>query len=520
MGAVEPRGEDRAGHPLLTAKVLVVAIGRRFGLRDLVGGPCIVSGLCVNLVSMRRMLVLGIHVRHQLLGRPDRSGLLGDDDATGAHPTLELREFLVPPTGGRTGHEQDVGVTVEVESVEGMTFDHRDRHVHARVEFVPDLTDLVVGRATADQHQELRHLDRMQGRAAQVGTGLGEARLDPPHVDAEVRDLLDQRADLGRIDVLNAGRDDDRPRTELQERARIRVQRREGFGRHARAHAGSEQEGERARSVGMLPTEGPGGRVLDRMHLARPVPASNYEFAQQIGVERVVIELQRGHVEAQGQRPARHVVERVVVPRRARFEQRADQAMLGLIRAHDERGPGAEVEVGLRSNPLAETMNRDVMTAQELHHVPGAQRILVLAEDVGLDGMIGRFSQRVAIEAQLVVGQVVPHPIDRSQRGQRRDELIADREREVEASMFVLDLVAPRARLLEQDADGAVNVGIRGALAVVEVVEALFGVVERPDLVERFGMHGRDAPRQLDVLLGRERVAARRDAGLEEVRRT
>ena len=75
--------------------------------------------------------------------------------------------------------------------------------------------------------------------------------------------------------------------------------------------------------------------------------------------------------------------------------------------------------------------------------------------------------------------------------------------------------MAARAGLLEQDSDRAVDVGIGRALAVVEIVERLFGVVELAQFVEGPGVVARDPRGQLHVPHRRQRMGPSGNAGLD-----
>ena len=100
--------------------------------------------------------------------------------------------------------------------------------------------------------------------------------------------------------------------------------------------------------------------------------------------------------------------------------------------------------------------------------------------------------------------------------GAGSQELVADGKGERERAVDTLLNMAPCAGLLEQDANGAMQVGISRAFAHIEIVIPLLGVIERSRPIERFGVEGSDLSREMGRAGWDQRMQALRDAGLEE----
>jgi hypothetical protein len=133
-------------------------------------------------------------------------------------------------------------------------------------------------------------------------------------------------------------------------------------------------------------------------------------------------------------------------------------------------------------------MHANRVGAQHPQHGVGTATIGVVAEDVGLDA-IGAGQVVAVAEELLLVAQQVGAVRERSlQRGEGGEELVADPEAEGQRPTPGVLQVAARARLLEENADGAVDVRVGRALAVVEVVEAFLGEVEASFRVQGAGV--------------------------------
>ena len=221
--------------------------------------------------------------------------------------------------------------------------------------------------------------------------------------------------------------------------------------------------------------------------------------------------------ERERQRPCRDVVKQRVLERRHALHHRFDEPRLRLIDGHDECRARLE-PLAVHLDRLREIVDADPMAGQQLGERLCPSPVAIepdhVALHVGGAGKIGRSG----VEVALVTEQVLAHRHGRFERRERRGELVADRRGVVEPAVHGLGGEGAAGRLLEEDADAAVHVGVRRALAVVEVVERLLRVVERADAVERAGVVRRDLAGEVERAGGRVRVVAARDAGLEEER--
>ena len=193
------------------------------------------------------------------------------------------------------------------------------------------------------------------------------------------------------------------------------------------------------------------------------------------------------------------------------LEQRPQEDRLRLVGRDDVRLARRNVLPSAVTSSVSR-VGADVVRQQDRQELPQPGRVPGGAHDV--PRRAGRL-RWAGVELPLELQQLSPHLARPLQARQRRDELVADGERERQLAVRRVLGVAAAAGLLEQDADPAVQVRVGRALAGVVVVELLLGEVQRADLVQRRGVVLRQAVRQLEVPLRDQRVrcASGRRAG-------
>src|SRR6056297_975543 len=102
--------------------------------------------------------------------------------------------------------------------------------------------------------------------------------------------------------------------------------------------------------------------------------------------------------------------------------------------------------------------------------------------------------------------------------GRKRSvKLIADCKRKLHNAVYTLLCMAARASLLKQDANGTEHIGVGRSFSIIKIIEALFGVVEAFDAVERLGVIFRNGGCEILIDLRCQRIGSGWYSRLEKI---
>ena len=290
----------------------------------------------------------------------------------------------------------------------------------------------------------------------------------------------------------------------------------EGFGGHFHHQLAGQQRVQRPRRVVAVPAEGVGIRGFIARYLAHRKAHAVEALAEQaagggFGHGRQV------EPKGAGQGPGRDVVKNAVFEGAALLKHGLDEPELGLVGRHHV-GVGGRISVPVEFQVTFGPIHRNLVLPDDARQLVGASRVFRGTEYVGAHRLGAGFFGGFLVKLPLIIQHVDPqrlHGFDGRKRGR---DLVADGEGEAHHAVGPLLGVPARAGLLEKYTHGPVYVRISRALAVVEIVVVLLSEVQGADFVQRLGVEGPDFLGQLEVALRRERVLARRHAGLEKER--
>ncbi len=367
---------------------------------------------------------------------------------------------------------------------------------------MPHFPGIVAVDARADQHQRLGLTRNLEILAAEVDTAAGQTRAGGVEIHRVAGGETLQQL-VGGVRVVVADLNLNRAVVEL---TRLAV---DGHGERLRGSFDAV-----AQFLEFV--QGAGREVAVPLEEVR-VSRLAHHFSRRKGIIRqlfaqrnVGLRLHVRHVEGQWHGPGRDVVKQTVLELGTLLKNCLHHFPLRLVERHDE-GVILQKFAAFQRLVFGEFMHSDVVAAQNIHHFPGTGAVVAAAENVGFHGFVGVF-----IKIPHIIQQLHPHGPRRPQRGERGRKLVANRKGESEQPVVGFLCVATRTRLLEQNTDAAVDVGIGRAFAVVKVIVVFLGVVVGADFVEFGGVVGADFCCEVDVQARRERMGARGYAGLEE----
>ena len=326
--------------------------------------------------------------------------------------------------------QHDVAVIAQIGAPEMPLLHHVDRHLHARVELVPDFAGVVGLNAFADEQKHGRLGNIGEAGAAEVHAGdRGVRTAHRMHYDAVLDGDLAHELVNFRIRQVAA-----LPAEGNENRAGVEVDRfaaaddRQRLGRHFGPRAGVEQsiQGPRrvivrpGKEVGEIRLGGRGGAgKFGARFVADHVPANISR------IERRIVE-----IESQRHCPGGHIVESLVFELGDQLEQGLDHAVLRLVGLHDVGIPRGKAHPARFDVPV-QAPHADLMPMQQIQRVVRPGGIAGGGKHIGFHRVVGREFGRFAGEIALELQQFAAHfdtGADHFQRGaELRAGIVAER---------------------------------------------------------------------------------------------
>ena len=142
---------------------------------------------------------------------PARRRFTGDQNPTGAHPTVQTPAEILIQAAVLTAGQNDVGVTVQRRARHLAHVNHGDRDVHLVVQKVPVLACVVRGNASPGGEKHFRLFHIAQREAAEIGAASGDSGGGCVHGDGILARGADhQVVDRIRVKLLPGDRHYDR----------------------------------------------------------------------------------------------------------------------------------------------------------------------------------------------------------------------------------------------------------------------------------------------------------------------